>query len=218
MDRSLGKPLPHQQANPTSAALIARGRLRSPAFPKRTYAVLANLSTGYPPLQGTFRCITHPFATRRQAEAPAAVRLACVKHAASVQSEPGSNSSVQSNPTSLTIQNFRMPSKSIRQTRRSPKEQVPGNKPQQPRPTTRKAPTIIGRRIVKEHPRKRGLSIIKQTKKSVNRYFLLAASKCKNNRPQQKTRFIPHNKHTNRQGRAGATPLSRLRKRGLAAP
>ena len=45
---------------------------------------------------GTFRCITHPFATRRQAEARAAVRLACVKHAASVQSEPGSNSSVQS--------------------------------------------------------------------------------------------------------------------------
>ena len=45
---------------------------------------------------GTFRYITHPFATRRQAEARAAVRLACVKHAASVQSEPGSNSSVQS--------------------------------------------------------------------------------------------------------------------------
>ena len=43
-----------------------------------------------------FRYITHPFATRRQAEARAAVRLACVKHAASVQSEPGSNSSVQS--------------------------------------------------------------------------------------------------------------------------
>ena len=29
------------------------------------------------------------------ASSPAAVRLACVKHAASVQSEPGSNSSVQ---------------------------------------------------------------------------------------------------------------------------
>ncbi len=50
----------------------------------------------YSPLKDTFRCITHPFATRRQAEAPAAVRLACVKHAASVQSEPGSNSSVLS--------------------------------------------------------------------------------------------------------------------------
>ena len=36
-----------------------------------------------------------PLAIREQA-LYAAVRLACVKHAASVQSEPGSNSSVQS--------------------------------------------------------------------------------------------------------------------------
>src|SRR5512145_2880074 len=43
-----------------------------------------------------FRYITHPFATRHQGCPRAAVRLACVKHAASVQSEPGSNSSVQS--------------------------------------------------------------------------------------------------------------------------
>lgn len=50
----------------------------------------------YPPLLGTFRCITHPFATRQQTEVPVTVRLACVKHAASVQSEPGSNSFVQS--------------------------------------------------------------------------------------------------------------------------
>ena len=72
--------------------------MRSPAFSLRTYAVLANLSIGYPPLLGTFRCVTHPFATRhpRSKLLCAAVRLACVKHAASVQSEPGSNSSVQS--------------------------------------------------------------------------------------------------------------------------
>ncbi|SPD44546.1 protein of unknown function [Cupriavidus taiwanensis] len=94
-DRRLGGPLPHQLANQTSAAPVARG-LAVPAFTLRSYAVLANLSTSYPPRQGTFRCITHPFATRRQAEARAAVRLACVRHAASVQSEPGSNSSVQS--------------------------------------------------------------------------------------------------------------------------
>ena len=70
--------------------------MRSPTFIRRSYAVLANLSTSYPPLQGTFRYITHPFATRRQDCSRAAVRLACVRHAASVQSEPGSNSSVQS--------------------------------------------------------------------------------------------------------------------------
>ena len=50
----------------------------------------------YPPRQGTFRYVTHPFAARRQGCPRAAARLACVKHSASVQSEPGSNSSVQS--------------------------------------------------------------------------------------------------------------------------
>ena len=97
-DRRLGEPLPHQLANPISAAPIARGPSypRSPAFSLRTYAVLAILSDSYPPRLGTFRYITHPFAARRQGCPRAAARLACVKHSASVQSEPGSNSSVQS--------------------------------------------------------------------------------------------------------------------------
>ena len=95
-DRRLGGPLPHQQANQPSAAHRAPGPKGSPALIRGCHAVLANLSAGCPPPRGTFRCLTHPSATRRQAEARAAVRLACVKHAASVQSEPGSNSSVQS--------------------------------------------------------------------------------------------------------------------------
>ncbi len=69
-DRRLGEPLPHQQANQASAAPIARGSCESPAFPLRAYAVLANLSVSYPPRLGTFRCITHPFATRHQVQAP----------------------------------------------------------------------------------------------------------------------------------------------------
>ena len=76
--------------------LQTREALRSPAFIRRSYAVLIRLSPSYPPRLGTFRCITHPFATRHQTEVRAAVRLACVKHAASVQSEPGSNSIVRS--------------------------------------------------------------------------------------------------------------------------
>jgi hypothetical protein len=44
--------------------------LRSPTFPLRAYAVLAQLSLRYPPLLGTFRRITHPFATRHQVQAP----------------------------------------------------------------------------------------------------------------------------------------------------
>ncbi len=71
--------------------------LRAPAFSRRTYAVLVPVSRGYPPRLGRSRCITHPSATRHQPSklGHAAVRLACVRHAASVQSEPGSNSSLK---------------------------------------------------------------------------------------------------------------------------
>jgi hypothetical protein len=40
--------------------------LRSPPFLFRAHAVLAYLSIGYPTPRVTFRCITHPFAARRQ--------------------------------------------------------------------------------------------------------------------------------------------------------
>ena len=75
----------------------SREALRSPAFTSRSYAVLAGLSASYPPQLGRFRCIPHPSATRHPwyCYQRAAVRLACVRHAASVQSEPGSNSSVK---------------------------------------------------------------------------------------------------------------------------
>ena len=36
---------------------------RSPALPRRAYAVLARVSPGYPPLLGRFLRVTHPFAT-----------------------------------------------------------------------------------------------------------------------------------------------------------
>src|SRR5574337_489676 len=76
--------------------------LRSPAFSRRTYAVLVPVSRGYPPRLGRSRCFTHPSATRhpRSKLCCAAVRLACVRHAASVQSEPGSNSSLKLSTTS----------------------------------------------------------------------------------------------------------------------
>ena len=69
------------------------------------HAVLAVVSHGCPPPRDRYLRVTHPSAT---AGCPA-VRLACVKHAASVRSEPGSNSQVhhvQSNQgQSLTRQN-----------------------------------------------------------------------------------------------------------------
>jgi hypothetical protein len=81
----LGRPLPHQRPDGPRAPPPARCR-----FPPRgAYAGLAHLSMGYPPLEGRFPRVPQPCAT----EAEASVRLACIRHAASVRPEPGSNSS-----------------------------------------------------------------------------------------------------------------------------
>ena len=54
------------------------------------YTVLAQISLSYSVPKGRFPRVTHPCATRSED----LVRLACVRHAASVRSEPGSNSQV----------------------------------------------------------------------------------------------------------------------------
>src|SRR5574344_1764838 len=63
---------------------------RSPSLVLRRYAVLATVSSSYPPPSGSFPDITHPSATRQQRSKllPVTVRLAGVRPAASVQSEP----------------------------------------------------------------------------------------------------------------------------------
>ena len=73
-----------------SGRICSRAALRSRTFPSRAYAVLSELSLRYPPQAGSFPDITHPSATRQQrSKLPSVtVRLACVKPAASVQSEP----------------------------------------------------------------------------------------------------------------------------------
>ena len=87
--------------------LIGRGSLfkhqvlRSPALitthPRAgCYAVLALLSEGYPPLEGRSPTRYSPVChSTRSPKAANSVRLACVRHAASVDSEPGSNSQVK---------------------------------------------------------------------------------------------------------------------------
>ena len=95
-DHCLGRPLPHQQANPTRAPPVAINLSRMPLSRHPAYAVLAEVSLGYPPQEGRFPRATHPCATHGPGEPEPRVRLACVKHAASVRSEPGSNSHVQS--------------------------------------------------------------------------------------------------------------------------
>ena len=56
------------------------------------YAVLASLSTGYSPPEGRLPTRYSPGRHSTQSRSPFRVRLACVRHAASVDSEPGSNS------------------------------------------------------------------------------------------------------------------------------
>ena len=87
-DRRLGRPLPHQPANRTQAPHTAHC-----CFHRcRPHAVLAPVSQRYPPLRVRFLRVTHPSATRATPERIAPVRLACLRYAASVCPEPGSNS------------------------------------------------------------------------------------------------------------------------------
>ena len=58
----------------------------------RCYAVLASVSRGYPPLEGRLVTCYSPGRHFTHGLLHFLVRLACVRHAASVDSEPGSNS------------------------------------------------------------------------------------------------------------------------------
>ena len=64
---------------------------RLAALLSRDHEVLRTVSHAYPPPRGTFDTFTHPSATNPCGS----VRLACFSHAASVQSEPESNSSIE---------------------------------------------------------------------------------------------------------------------------
>ena len=59
------------------------------------YAVLASLSKRYPPLEGRSPTCYSPVCHSTCGRSRFRVRLACVRHAASVDSEPGSNSHVK---------------------------------------------------------------------------------------------------------------------------
>ena len=59
---------------------------------RRYYAVLAKVSLSYPPLKGRLVTCYSPVRHCTHGLLHFLVRLACVRHAASVDSEPGSNS------------------------------------------------------------------------------------------------------------------------------
>ena len=85
----LGGPLPRQLADRPRAPLPAPEVSSIRNAPNRAYAVLPGRWAGYPPREG--RSLTCYAPVRRSWVTPRP-RLACVKHAASVRPEPGSNS------------------------------------------------------------------------------------------------------------------------------
>jgi hypothetical protein len=99
-DRRLGRPLPYQLANPTSAHPSTRG-LTSPRFPPKGVCGISQSFDWLFPIIGQIP--KHCSPVRRSSAriaTPVTARLACVRHAASVQSEPGSNSSLKDLRTS----------------------------------------------------------------------------------------------------------------------
>jgi hypothetical protein len=106
-DRSLGRPLPHQLANRTQAPLEAPC-----GFSRNNEATTTcGISDSFEPLFPTSRQVTHALLSRppldwHHLRSTNPARLACIRHAASVYPEPGSNSpkkthfSLTSNPRS----------------------------------------------------------------------------------------------------------------------
>ena len=90
--RRLGRPLPHQQADRPRAHLAPK-KLSNHHTKGSYYPVLDPVSQAYPEVQGRSpTCYSPVRHSSTTASCGLSVRLACVKHAASVHPEPGSNS------------------------------------------------------------------------------------------------------------------------------
>ena len=90
--RRLGRPLPHQQADRPRAHPTPK-KLSNHHTKNGSYPVLDPVSQAYPEVQGRSpTCYSPVRHSSTSASTGLSVRLACVKHAASVRPEPGSNS------------------------------------------------------------------------------------------------------------------------------
>ena len=92
-DRRLGGPLPHQLANPPQTPPLATSRSREAFLVSLTTNNLCGISISFEMLfptkgQVIYVLLTRPPLSPRRRT----VRLACIRHAASVCPEPGSNS------------------------------------------------------------------------------------------------------------------------------
>ena len=91
--RCLGEPLPHQQADrPRDPPKAPEHFLSAPCDALRVLGI----NPGFPGLFPSSGQVSHVLRTRSPLShwdrSPGIVRLACIKHAASVRPEPGSNS------------------------------------------------------------------------------------------------------------------------------
>ena len=108
-DHRLGRPLPCQLTNQTRAHPVPPWFSLLCHAAQQAYAVLAAISGCCPPVQGRLptryspvrRSVTSFFLRRFKTKCFA--RLACVKHAASVHPEPGSNSRYKFFPSGSTF-------------------------------------------------------------------------------------------------------------------
>ena len=98
---SLGKPLPYQLADGPQAPPLVIGPEGSPSLTTLCghNVVLCGISAPFGTLSPAKGQITYVLLTRAPLYSPEGflVRLACVKRAANVRSEPGSNSPVRKN-------------------------------------------------------------------------------------------------------------------------
>ena len=96
--RSLGGPLPHQLADRPRAHPPPQKLSTTRPCSRQSHSVLATVSGSYPKVKG--RLLTCYSPVRRSCTPKGlTARLACVKHAASVRPEPGSNSPLKTTPT-----------------------------------------------------------------------------------------------------------------------
>ena len=89
-DRRLGGPLPRQLANRTQAHPLPINLLSRPYAGPHDIRYYPRVGTAIPEQGADCLRVTHPFAAIHCWTA----RLACIRHATSVRSEPGSNSSL----------------------------------------------------------------------------------------------------------------------------
>ena len=150
--------------------------------------VLSGIRPSFPGLSRSARQITHVLLTRSPLEYPQqaaglSVRLACVKHAASVRPEPGSNSPQK---------NFRTnPKQAVKSPK--PNKRTNHHKPQKPVLASKK----LLQRKNKQFPQPDGVKN-KETKKVEHNHMPTNPSQCSRNTKQHSKRYVFHipNRHT----------------------